>query len=246
MAKIIDAHMHLGEDLIYNSNDGEERILGYMEEFSIDGVLLQPGLKTHDWQKACERIRDFAQAHPGRAWGIVSYTPHCSPEEYMEHVSWAVRDLGFVGLKLHPEAYCCAANAPQAQKVYQAARALNVPVMIHTGNGVCSALPSRAIPAARAYPDVTFVLAHAGGGMFGSEALVAAQVCPNIYLETSWCPVYVLKSFVETLGCERLMLGTDNPDNVGVELAKYDALHLSGEQRAWCLGRTAETVFNLR
>ena len=46
MAKIIDAHMHLGEDLIYNSNDGEELILGYMEEFSIDGVLLQPGRRN--------------------------------------------------------------------------------------------------------------------------------------------------------------------------------------------------------
>ena len=164
----------------------------------------------------------------------------------MEHVSWAINDLGFVAIKLHPEAYCCAANAPQAKKVYEAARALKVPVMIHTGNGVASALPSLAIAAARAYPDVTFVLAHAGGGMFGSEALVAAQVCPNIYLETSWCPVYVLKNFVESIGCERLMFGTDNPDNVGVELAKYRALHLSDEQLAWCLGHTAETVFSLK
>ena len=246
MAKIIDAHMHLGEDLIYNSNDDEARVLGYMEEFGIDGVLLQPGLKTYDWHKSCERIRDFAADHPGRGWGIVSYTPHCSEEEYMEHVSWAINDLGFVAIKLHPEAYCCAANAPQAKKVYEAARALKVPVMIHTGNGVASALPSLAITAARAYPDVTFVLAHAGGGMFGSEALVAAQVCSNIYLETSWCPVYVLKNFVESIGCERLMFGTDNPDNVGVELAKYRALHLSDEQLAWCLGHTAETVFSLK
>lgn len=246
MAKIIDAHMHLGEDLIYNSNDDEARVLGYMEEFGIDGVLLQPGLKTYDWRKSCERIRDFAADHPGRGWGIVSYTPHCSEEEYMEHVSWAINDLGFVAIKLHPEAYCCAANAPQAKKVYEAARALKVPVMIHTGNGVASALPSLAIAAARAYPDVTFVLAHAGGGMFGSEALVAAQVCSNIYLETSWCPVYVLKNFVESIGYERLMFGTDNPDNVGVELAKYRALHLSDEQLAWCLGHTAETVFSLK
>ena len=65
MAKIIDAHMHLGEDLIYNSNDDEARVLGYMEEFGIDGVLLQPGLKTYDWRKSCERIRDFAADHPG-------------------------------------------------------------------------------------------------------------------------------------------------------------------------------------
>lgn len=246
MAMVIDAHMHLGEDLIYNSNDDEERVLGYMKEFGIDGVILQPGLKVNDWHKSCERIYEFTQKHPGHAWGIVSYTPHCSEEEYMEHVSWAINELGFVAIKLHPEAYCCAANAPQARKVYEAARKLKVPVMIHTGNGVASALPSLVIPMAMEYPDVTFVLAHAGGGMFGSEALVAAQVCPNIYLETSWCPVYVVKSFVEKLGCHRLMFGTDNPDNVGVELAKHYALHLSEEELALCLGETARKVFSLK
>lgn len=246
MSMIIDAHMHLGEDLIYNSNDDEERISGYMKEFGIGGVILQPGLKVWDWHRSCERIRDFALANPGHAWGIVSYTPHCSNEEYMEHVSWAVSELGFVAIKLHPEAYCCAPNAPQAQKVYEAAQKLGVPVMIHTGNGVASALPSLVIPAALQYPDVTFVLAHAGGGMFGSEALVAAQVCPNIYLETSWCPVYVVKNFVEKLGSSRLMFGTDNPDNVGVELAKHRALHLSDEDLNWCLGDTARKVFSLK
>ena len=238
MSMIIDAHMHLGED--------EERVLGYMKEFGIGGVILQPGLKVWDWHRSCERIRDFALANPGRGWGIVSYTPHCSDEEYMEHVTWAVRELGFVAIKLHPEAYCCAPNAPQAQKVYEAARKLGVPVMIHTGNGVASALPSLAIPAALEYPDVTFVLAHAGGGMFGSEALVAAQVCPNIYLETSWCPVYVVRNFVEKLGSSRLMFGTDNPDNVGVELAKHRALHLSDEDLNQCLGDTARKVFSLK
>lgn len=246
MSKIIDTHMHLGEDLIYGSNDNEETILGYMREFAIDGVILQPGLKTNNWRKACERIRDFAGANPGRAWGIVSHTPHCSQEEYMRQVSWAVRDLGFVGIKLHPEAYACAPNAPQATKVYEAARALKVPVMIHTGNGTPSSLPSLAIIPAREYPDVTFVLAHAGGGVFGCEALVAAQICPNIYLETSWCTVYMLQSFIEHIGCKRLMLGIDNPSNAGVELAKYRAQHLSDENLAWCLGRTAETVYSLQ
>lgn len=245
MSKIIDAHMHLGEDLIYNSNDSEEHILSYMNQFGIDGVILQPGLKVHDWRKSCERIRDFAAANPERAWGVVSYTPHCTDEEYFDHVSWAVNELGFVALKLHPEAYCCASNAPQARKVYEAARTLKVPLMIHTGNGVASALPSLVIPMALEYPDLPIVLAHAGGGMFGAEALVAAQVCPNIYLETSWCPIYVVKNMAQTLGCQRLMLGTDNPDNVGVELAKHRALGLSEEDLSWCLGRTAEQVFHL-
>lgn len=246
MSRIIDAHMHLGEDLIYNSNDSEECILGYMDKFCIDGVILQPGLKVHNWHKACERIHNFCVAHPQRGWGIVSYTPHCSDEDFFDHVSWAINELNFVAIKLHPEAFCCAINAPQARKVYEAAKTLNVPVMIHTGNGVASALPSLVIPLALEYPDLTFVLAHSGGGMFASEALVAAQVCPNVYLETSWCPVFQLKNMVQAFGSKRLMFGTDNPDNVGVELAKYHALNLPDESLEWCLGKTAEKVFSLK
>lgn len=246
MPRMIDAHMHLGEDLIYGSDDSEDVILGYMNEFAVDGVILQPGLKTHNWRNACMRIRDFAQANPGRAWGIVSHTPHCSEDTYLQQVSWAVRELGFVGIKLHPEAYACPSNAPQAEKVYRAARALQVPVMIHTGNGVPAALPSLAIPPALAYPDVTFVLAHAGGGLFGREALVAAQVCKNIYLETSWCNVNMIQKFIEQIGCERVMFGSDLPVNFSVEREKYRALHLPEETLAWCLGRTAETVFSLQ
>lgn len=246
MTGIIDAHMHLGEDLIYGSNDDEATVLGYMDEYGVNGVILQPGLKTYHWRNACMRIHDFAEANRGRAWGIVSHTPICSDEEYLQQVSWAVKELGFVGIKLHPEAYACAPNSPQAKKVYEAARALHVPVMIHTGNGVPASLPSLAIIPAREYPEVTFVLAHAGGGVFGCEALVAAQVCPNIYLETSWCTVYMLKNFIEQIGCKRLMFGTDTPSNVGMELEKYRVQHLSDEELSWCLGRTAQNVFSLQ
>jgi len=246
MARIIDTHMHLGEDLIYNTFDDEARVWGYMQEFGIDGVILQPGHLNYGFRQGCTRIRDFAAAHPGQAWGIVSHTPHCSDAEYFDEVSWAVRELGFVALKLHPEAHACSPMAAPAKKVFEAARALKVPVMIHTGNGVCNSLPSLAILPAREYPDVPVVLAHAGGGMFGQEAMIAAKVCENIFLETSWTPVYVLKEFIEKIGCERLMFGTDNPDNVGVELAKHHALHMSDDQLEWCFSRTAETLFKLK
>lgn len=39
---IIDSHMHLGEDLIFNTNDSEEDLLAYFEEWGIGGAWLQP------------------------------------------------------------------------------------------------------------------------------------------------------------------------------------------------------------
>ena len=117
--------------------------------------------------------------------------------------------------------------------------------LIHTGNGLPNALPSLCIPVAKKYPRLKFVLAHAGGGMCGADALVTAQECPNVYLETSWVPVYDLKAMVEKLGPERVMLGTDLVPNMAVELAKYRSIGLTEGQLEWCLGRTAEEVFRL-
>ena len=44
--------------------------------------------------------------------------------------------------------------------------------------------PLGAIPAANAFPDVTFVIPHFGAGFF-REALIAGAQCPNVYVDTS-------------------------------------------------------------
>ena len=41
------------------------------------------------------------------------------------------------------------------------------------------------------------------------------------------------------------MMGSDLPNNVLVELAKFDSIDISEEQRRMCLGGTAEQVFAL-
>ncbi len=242
---IIDAHMHLGEDLMFNTNDSEETILSYMQEYSIDGAILQTGMVTYDIKAANLRIYDFIKKHPGKFWGIAALSPYMPESEYVEFAKWTIRDLGFKGIKLHTAAFCCSPISPQAEKVFDTAAMLNVPVMIHTGNGIPNALPSLAIPIARRYPDMKIILAHAGGGMFGGDALVAAMECSNIYLETSWAFSYDLKTFSEKLGCHRIMFGTDLPINAGAEIGKYRGLHLTNEQYEQCFCKTAMTVFNL-
>ena len=81
--------------------------------------------------------------------------------------------------------------------------------------------------------------------MFGADALVVAQECPNVHLETSWTTVYDLEAMVKKLGPERVMFGTDLVGNVPVELAKYRSLGLSEGELEWCLGKTAQNVFRL-
>jgi hypothetical protein len=242
---MIDAHMHLGEDLLFGTDDSEDVLLKVMDDNGIAAQVVQPGIVARDQKKAHLRIRDFAARNPGRCFGLACFNPLVEEAEYADQVRWAVKDLGFRGVKLHTNAFCMSPQHRAAKKIFRVAEELDIAVMIHTGNGLPNALPSLVIPVAREHPRVRIVLAHAGGGTFGADAIVTAEVCPNVYLETSWVTSYDLVSMVKRLGERRVMFGTDLVNNVAVELAKYRTVGLTEAQLEWCFARTAETVFRL-
>ncbi|HEV3215676.1 MAG TPA: amidohydrolase family protein [Vicinamibacterales bacterium] len=70
------------------------------------------------------------------------------------------------------------------------------------------------------HPQVPFIIPHFGAG-FLREALLVADLCPNIYLDTSssnrWLSYLpgltladVFRQAIETIGFERLLFGTDS------------------------------------
>ena len=122
---------------------------------------------------------------------------------------------------------------------------VGVAAMVHTGPGVPFALPSLCIPAAQRYPGLKIILAHAGFGVFSAEAQVAASICGNLYLETSWCIGEDIRWMISTIGPDRVMMGADLASNVPVEIAKYRALDLEREVYDKVMGGTAIDVFKL-
>ncbi|MFA6505306.1 MAG: amidohydrolase family protein [Treponemataceae bacterium] len=243
--KIIDGHMHLGEDLMFLTDDSEEILLKTMDANGVDALILQPGIVAKDQKRAHERIHAFAVKNPGRVHGLTCFSPFIDEAEYLRLVRWTVKELGFVGVKLHPYAYCVSPSHPLAEKIFKVAAELDITVMIHTGNGVPNALPSLCLPVAKKYKDLRIVLAHAGGGMYGAEATIVAQECPNVFLETSWMPVYELENAIKKIGCERVMMGSDLITNLPGELAKYRALGLTDKQLEWCFEKTARKAYKL-
>ena len=129
--------------------------------------------------------------------------------------------------------------------VFQTGNDLGVPVMVHTGPGIPFALPSLCIPPARKYPNLKIILAHAGFGVFSAEAQVAASVCNNLYLETSWCIGEDILWMIQTIGPDRLMMGADLTNNIPVEVAKFKALNLDPETYAKVMSTTAIKTFKL-
>jgi uncharacterized protein len=246
MAKVIDAHAHLGECCVFGLLSTEEEMLRRMEECKVDATIVQPYPGAKNACQTHDRIAEMCARHPGRFFGLASLTPHGDYDAYRREVERCVKDLHFVGLKLHTIGHGVNPLSEDGDRVFATAHALGIPAMVHTGPGVPFALPSLCIPAARKYPGLKIILAHAGFAVFSAEAQVAASVCGNLYLETSWCIGEDIRWMISTIGPERVMLGADLPSNVPVEIAKYGALDLAPEVYDRVMGGTAVEVFHLK
>jgi len=243
--KIIDAHEHLGECRVFGLKATEEDLLRRMEESAIHAMIVQPFPGAEDPLRAHDRIANLCAKYPGRFFGLASLNPHGDRSEYRREVERCVRELKFVGVKLHTIGHAVLPLSEDGDMVFQTGQELGVAVMVHTGPGIPFALPSLCVPAARKYPNLKIVLAHAGFSVFSAEAQVAASVCTNIYLETSWCIGEDILWMIRTIGPQRVMMGADLTSNVPVEVAKIKALDLTPEVYAQVMGGTAIDTFKL-
>ncbi len=243
---IIDAHCHLGSSFTSGIEITEDGLLAVMAANNVATAMVMPQAQQGIEVAAVhDRIARFAEQQPGIIYGMANVSPRLPEATYRREVERCVRELCFRAIKLDPFVHALAINHPRAEIVFACAQDLGVPVIIHTGLGIPAALPSLAIPFAQRYPTVTVVLAHAGFAVFAAEAIVAAQVCPNIVLEPSWCASFQIAEMVRTLGAKRVMFGSDHPGNVASELAKLHAIGLDESQLAQVLSHTAQRVFGL-
>ena len=116
-------------------------------------------------------------------------------------------------------------------------------VVCHTGSGLPFSLPSLLMMPARRFPDLQIVVAHSGGGIFVHEAILAAVFCPNVFLElSSLMPHQILEVLAEVPG-DRLMIGSDLPENLEIEMGKILSLGIPEEDKRNILSGTACHVF---
>jgi hypothetical protein len=243
---IIDTHCHFGVSKLSGHTITEAKLLEAMSRNEINLALVMPHAVTDDPVRAHEDVADLCRRFPGRFRGIANFSPLLDLEEYRRASTRFVREHGFVALKLNPMQHLASPLMANSDKVFDTAVELGVPVIVHTGLGTPWSLPALCIPQARRHPELTIVLAHAGYSIYTAEAYVAASECANIYLEPSWCNIHDLKWLIQKIGSERILFGSDQPENVPVELAKYRALELDEHVLADCLWRTAQKVFNLK
>jgi uncharacterized protein len=154
------------------------------------------------------------------------------------HTSHALHEIdrcvarGAIGVKLLASRR---ADDPLLDPVCQLAAELDLPVLHHIWQHRTREWPSQEISdgadlarLAIRHPNVTFILAHIGGGGDYMHTFHAVRDVPNIYPDLSGSGVDrgMLDSAVVTLGAQRLLWATDLTMETG--LAKLRALETTG------------------
>jgi predicted TIM-barrel fold metal-dependent hydrolase len=215
-----------------------------MDAHGIDRSLLIPFPVVEDYKQTHDEIAAAVRAHPDRFTGCACMYPFLPEHEFRAEIRRCSEELGFRALKLQPQYQPLNPLSPRSDFFFETAVENRLALVVHTGAGAPFALPSLYIAPARRYPDLRLILGHAGGGLYVGEAIVAAGVCPNIYIElSSLMPHHVTEVLAHVPG-NRLMIGSDLPESIAMEIGKILALDTANNVKEDILWRTAARLFD--
>ncbi len=177
-------------------------------------------------------VATAVRAYPNRFFGYFMLDP-LQPEA-LDRVKAAASNPHLHGICLFPAMHTYSIADARLVPLLEVASDSRLAVFVHCGMmsvGVRKklALPSQfdmrysnpldLHPVALHFPQIRFILPHFGAGMF-REALMLADLCPNVYLDTSssnrWM-IYenldlrsVFRRAIDVLGLDRIVFGTDS------------------------------------
>ncbi len=218
---IIDTHVHIGTSLNFDMR--EEDVLYSMDKYGIDiAVVSNCEAASHDHDRkllpesmqksgieCLKRSLKFARENKGRI-----YLQHWIKP--MEEITNELKDLidknidVIRGIKFHPYHSGVAFTDESCEKYVRLAAEFNLPVISHTGTEFDDN-PKRLFEMAKKYPDTNFVMVHLGLGSDNKEAIELCKMQKNLYGDTTWVSVKSALEFINLVGDERLMFGSDSP-----------------------------------
>jgi len=172
--------------------------------------------------------------HPARFVGYFMIDP--SAEQAVERVTHALATLGLRVACLFPAMHHVALTDARVDRIVEAVAARpGTALFVHCGVlsvGVRKklGLPSRFdlslgdplsfTRLALSFPNLPFIVPHFGAGML-RETMMAADACPNVYVDTSssngwtryapgWTLAGVFRTAISVMGPSRLLFGTDS------------------------------------
>ena len=245
--EIIDVHAHLGP--YYNMHIPARepaRMVRIMDLCGIAKTVLAPNLSWDtDLVFANDMMRDAVAAHPGRLYGACAVNGNY-PELSLEELERSFQDKRVVLIKVHPSGSQCRLDDNRMLGIYEFATRRKATILSHTwldndphGNiGLFADV-------AKSRPAISWIMGHSGGPYGSRRAVELAQQVPNIYLDItlSMCPARQIEFFVQEVGSERVLFGTDNPFlDPRPQIGRVALAKISPEDKANIFGRNARRL----
>ena len=251
-----------------------ERLIKDMDEGKIDKAVVL-GVGYMPWNaydpNSAAYVKSMVDKYPDRLVGFYTGNPTGGYEE-AKRLETAVTKFGLRGLKMLPSYNYVALNDRRIWPLYEAAQALKVPVMVHTG---WSAMPKGKMLAYDHplyledvmvdFPDLTLVIGHTGF-MWAEEVIFFMGKFRNVWGDFAYwaegIPLWKVAqvwSFAKKMGVmNRFIWGTDYPYvpfTNGLDLfskvAAYTHKHelepfITEEDQAGFFGENAARLLGLR
>ncbi|WP_304511657.1 amidohydrolase family protein [Desulfobacula sp.] len=237
-------------DISHYTNGSLESLLQSMKQAGIE-ISLVSRITTHpkqvisvnQWLHKCirEGIRPMAAIHPD------------IPD--LDAYMGTLKDLGFKGIKFHPDYQGFYVDDRKMYPVYEAAQALQLPVLFHAGldRGLpppVHATPRRLLIVHQQFPDLTMIAAHMGGED-NYDDTKTYLLGTDVYLDTAFVLRIMEKDalahFFSKHPIERFLFGTDSPfTDQSTELNYFlDLPFLTQDAKDKILGQNAADLLNL-
>jgi len=242
--RLYDTHVHLGRARHSGRTQDVDLLLRSMDRAGVDRSLLLPFPVVDDYRAGHDRIAAAVKAHPDRFAGAACLYPFLPEQEFREELKRCAEELGMRALKLQPQYQPLNPVSGRHDFLFAAALDHRLPVIVHTGSGAPFALPSLYIVPARKFPDLPIILGHAGGSVYYLETIVAASLCPNIFIELSSLMPHHILEILRHVPPERLMVGSDLPESVETEMHKVVLMDLAREVKEAILWETGRGLFD--
>jgi Predicted metal-dependent hydrolase of the TIM-barrel fold len=216
---VIDMHMHILHEGLHGAgwhyrmhNGGPKGVFALVQRlgYAGGGIMSWNGVVSVDSAGGNVTAKEALDAAPPGYWGLANFDPsHYTQEELAVMIPEVYRDKRFIGMKPYPF-YGIPYHDPAYDIWWTYGNEHRLYGLLHSTRPDLQEVETLAPK----YPNVRWVIAHAGGSFAMADMAIAAmKKYPNIYAEITLTPVHlgIIEYLIEGAGEDRILYGSDLP-----------------------------------
>ncbi len=238
---VLDAHIHINNMGHWDAPPLAEQ-LEEMDRLGIDAAVASSSLAiSGDVRRGNDAVEQALTQYPGRLYGYCFVSANY-PECFETELQQRFENPAFRGIKVYPVGVRF--DDARFDAVWTFARERGVPVLAHTWAGDVNGLDG----AARRFPEVVFMAAHAGSGFVYRRYIELAGELPNLYLDLTYSREHtnMIETIVAQADTDRIVWGSDAPCfSMSHQLAKLLFTRIPDDIKLKIMGANAARLFRV-